>query len=411
MAAPILPSATFAETAFIDAVTAARPSTLQWFNAGGVWSRLPTMFRAQVLLNLSRLGDEVQAARLKTSTGPALRTLAASEFQCVLPPTPQTALASLLLVRPNANAGAGTIPSGTTFVKKANPLAVPLPIAAATYTTQQAVYMPESGPGSLSTTLRLVATAPGAAANLPSFSGYAGGGIIAPAQPLFDPTLLPFSADTSGLSCTSGGGSSGLPDPVLAAAAKAYAIGLFGPNAAAAVAGMYSTQSVRHFAFFPASAYTPFGQAFIADESWGSSPAWHAQVAQVLTDSWIGFGDRIHVGGVLNQQIAVASQVVLNSTDDLNDTSDIDANIRTAAESYFNDRPDWYRWRLGSLQAMIGAADSRIQRCSSVVVSDAISGNPLPEPLNVFGLTQIPWLVHYWLTDRNCNTTYLPPSS
>lgn len=408
MAKPILPSASSFVTAAIDAIVAERPETAALFNQPGTaWANLPIVWRAQALVLLARLGGEVRAARLKFSTGDALRALCASEFQTQLPPNPQTALASVQLYRPNAVAGQGVIRAGTAFTKLANPKATPLPIPAATYVTTSTVYVSATD---LTVTLPLVATSPGSAANLPVFVGQSNGGLIQPAEPLFDPSFTWSTDPTNTATATASGGSDGLPDAVLVAAARAYAIGQFGPTQGALIAGLLRQQSVRHYAEFPATLSLPYAQAYIADQSWAQCPPWVGSVAQVVADAWTGFGCRIRFGGVQNLQIVASPTIVLNSTNDLNSTDAIDANVRAVAEAYFNDRPDWYRYRLGTLQALLSKADPRIRQCSAVTVTDALTGAVVPEVPNAFGSTWTPYLVHPYLTDRNCQATYLPPS-
>lgn len=407
MAKPILPSVSAFVTAAIDAVVAARPETLQLFNQpNSNWGNLPAMWRAQALLLLAWLGDSVKSARLKTAKADALRALCASEFRTQLPPAPQTALAQVSLFRPNTLAGQGTIRAGTKFVKAASPTASPLPIQAATYTTTSTTYVSSEV---LGVTLSLLASASGSAANLPSFLGVQTGGLIQPASPLFDPSFTWITSPRD-IVASASGGSDGLPDPVLVAAAKAFAIGQFGPTQGALIAGLLAQQSVRRYAVFPASLSLPYAQAYIGDQSWASSPPWISSVAQAIANQWTGFGCRIRFGSIVNRQIAVSATIVLKSTDDLNSTDDIDANVRSVAESYFNDRPDWYRFRVSTLRSLLSSADPRIRHCTGVAVTDAVTGQPVVEPQNTFTETWTPTLVHPYLTDSNCQSTYLPPT-
>lgn len=414
MADPILPSATAFATAAIDGIVSARPSTLTHFNnPASIYGDLPAMWRAQALLLLARDADEVKSARLKFATGDALRSLAASEFRVQLPSQPQTASAQVTFFRPTATAGQGIIRTGTSFTKAASPTATPLAIPAATYQTIAPTFVSAN---QMAISLQLVATASGVAANLPVFVGQSNAGLIAPSTPLFDTTFAqlsyvnPFLATSALAGGSASGGSSGLPDPVVVAACKAYAIGQFGPTRGAVIAGLLQQQSVRHYAVFPASDALPYSAVYVADESWADSPAWHNTVAQTIANSWTGFGCRARFGQVLNLQIAVSATFVLNSTDDLNDTTSIDVNVRSTAESYFNDRPDWYRFRNGALQQFLSKADPRIRHCSSVTITNVITGAVVPEPDNNFTTQYQSYIVHYYLTDSNVTTSYLPPT-
>lgn len=401
MADPIIPSAASLVTAAIDAIVAARPSTLTAFNTpGSVYSGLPAMWRAQALLLLSRLSDEVKSARLGFAQGDALRTLAASEFNTALPPDPQPAYAQINLSRPGSPGLQGTFPAGTTFTKQADPNAVPLPIQAAQYKSLQAVYV---GTGVLSTVINCVATAPGSAGNLPYFGNYTNPTSIALSTPVWDSGWFTTNSQASG-------GSDGLPDPVLIAAAKAYATGQFGPTQGAIIAGILQQQSVRHLAVFPASNVFPYTSCYIADQNWASSVNWVALVAQAFVDTWQGFGGRVRFGTVFNTDIVVAPTIVLTSTDALNYTAEIDANVNAVVQAYFNDRTDWYRWRAGTLRALLSKADTRILQCTAVSVTDAVTGAPIPEPPYIpssqFGYN--PAIGHYYPTGST-QSTYQPP--
>lgn len=464
MADPILPNASAVLTPAIDAIVGLRPESLAFFNSLGRWNDLPTIWRAQVLLNLVRLGDEVASARLRLASGAALRQLAASEFSTVLPPDPQAAYATISLSRPDpapswaANtsyalgatvqpsptngfayqaiaqgtsgssppafptslgatvsepsgltwkcvavpvAPQGVVRKGTLFVKKADPNAQPLPVAAATYETTATVFV---AAGQLSVdSIPAVAQSPGTAGNVPVFSNVASGNYIQPAQPLFD-------ANLSVSSSFAAGGSSGLPDPVLRAAARAYAIGQFGPTDGALLAGALQQQSVRRFAAFPASALVPYAQVFLSDESWAESSYWTGQVAQFFSDNWRGFGCRARFGSVVNWQAAIAPAIVLKSTDDLNFTDEIDANVRAAARAYFDDRPDWYGWKSGALAALLSVADDRILYCSGVSITDAATGAAIADQSSAAPTSWSPTLTHLYLTDDNVQASYSPPN-
>ena len=396
MTEPILPNASSLLSPAIDAIVALRPESRPFFSYGGNWQNLTAMWRAQVLVLLARLGDETMSARLKFATGERLRTLCASEFNTTLPPDPQPAYGTIGVSR--SGTGPGVIPAGTQFVKAADPKGVPLPVAAATYVTTQTVYFAEGISGGY---VNLVATSPGPAGNIPYFPAYFGAP-VQPASPLFDPTfkgVSPFIA---------AGGSSGLTDPVLVAAAKAYAVGQFGPTDGATLAGALRQQSVRHYAAF-AAGKLPYAQLFLADESWASTAAWYNRIAQEIANAWQGFGCRIRYGFVQNVQITLTATLVLQSTDDLADTSAIDANVRAAAEAYFNDRPDWYILRAASLEAVLSNADARILHCTSVGVFDAVLGTPIADTVNSFASSWTGTITHYYLTDASVTATYEPP--
>jgi hypothetical protein len=413
MADPILPAADAIVSKAIDAIVALRPEALAHFNAGGNWATLPSGWRAQMLLNLARLADEAKSARLRGNTGAPLRALCASEFQTALSPNAQKAVGQVLVQRPPPGIGhapAGAIRKGDLFVKQAQPSGIalpdpnayPLPIASATYEAIQAVYLAQD---QLNATILLRATTPGIDGNIPIFLnvGYSNGGLIQPAKPLFDTTLFCYGDNAAG-------GSSPISDGALIAAARAFAIGQFGPTDGAIVAGILRQQAVRRYAAFTANGTVPYAQIYIADESWGTSVYWISTVTQAFADQWQGFGCRVYIGYVFNLQIAIAPTIILTSTDYLNNTDDIDQNVRAAVRAYFDDRPDWYRWHANSLQAVISNCDPRIQQCTGVVVTDVATGATVAEPSNSFGLTAQLFITHYYLADNNVSASYAPPT-
>lgn len=415
MADPILPRACDILTPGIDAIVALRPEARAHFNnPNSNWSKLPAMWRAQIQRLIARLSDEVLAARLRFATGDALRTLCASEFNTTLVSAPQTAVGRATLFRGTFTPQAGIIKAGQLFSKKSFPNGIsaadatstgytpyPIAIASASYRVRSTVYIPAFS-GIFDVPLEAVS--PGIDANIAQFNGYRPFNALTPSGPLFDPSFVVNQVWMAG-------GSSGSTDAVLVAAAKANAVGQFGPTDGAILAGLLTQQSVRHYAVFRANSTVPYTQIYCADESWATSyQDWNPQLMQVLADQWIGFGCRVRAGEIVNQQIVVTATVVLASTDDLNDTADIDANVRAVAESYFNDRPDWYLFRLSTLQAVLSKADPRILRCSSVAVTDAATGAVIPEPVNTVGQTWAPAILHYYLTDNEVMTTYLPPN-
>jgi hypothetical protein len=236
---------------------------------------------------------------------------------------------------------------------------------------------------------------------------------IQPATPLFDSNLKVFD-------CEAAGGSTGIDDPRLVAAARAYARGQYGPTDAALVSGALQQQSVGHFAFFRANALTPYAQGYVADPSWassglglGSGTSWTDSIAGAIAQSSLGFGARVRWGKVVNRLTSVSATIHLKSTAALASTSAIDANVRAAIRSYFDDRGDWYLFRLKGLGAAITNADPNIQQAVDVAVSDAVTGAAIGEPAVPGQSTWSPILTHYYLgTDTDDNTatlTYLPP--
>lgn len=231
---------------------------------------------------------------------------------------------------------------------------------------------------------------------------------IQPSSGLFDSFLQV-------VSCEASGGSSGLTDPTLIAAARAYAIGQYGPTDGALVAGVLRQQAARHYAFFRAGAL-PYAQGYVADETWSSGSYWTSLVAQSIATDWAGFGCRTRFGLIVNQAIQLSAVIQLTTTEALSNTDAIDTNVRAAARAYFDDRPDWYSWRTSALRGALSKADPNIQACISVAVIDSASGATLTPPVNTFGTIWAPTLTHLYIgasannSDNVLSVTYLPPS-
>lgn len=241
---------------------------------------------------------------------------------------------------------------------------------------------------------------------------------IQPSDPLFDTNFQTTS-------CEASGGSGGLTDPILVAAARANAIGGYGPNDGALVAGVLSLQSVRFYAFFRANETIAYSQGYVADETWSSGQFWTSLVSQNLITNFLGFGCRVRFGTIVNQLIAVTADIVLKNSNDLANTSDIDSNVSLALRNYFDGLPinsndtgrlDWYSFRLTTLQAVISQADARIQTCTDVTVKDANTGIVIEEPPATFGQVWSPTLTHFYVgasadgSDNSFTGSYLPPS-
>ncbi len=204
------------------------------------------------------------------------------------------------------------------------------------------------------------------------------------------------------------GGSLGVSDPTLRVQAKASYLGQFGPSDQALIAGAYSYPGVAHvaLAFDSTNAVT---YLYVADESWAAGAPWAQRIRQHLHDRpWVGFGARVGVLSVLNQPIAVQATVLLADPALASETSDIAKNVRRELRSYFDDRPDWYTWRINSIASTITRSDSRIRTATSVVVLDE-DASPMGEPAAT--LAALPGTAtHYMLADDAVRLTFTTPS-
>lgn len=353
----ILPTPEEAVTAFVDGVVAARPTAARHFNLGrGRWHHLAVMVRAQAALAIARLADEVKQHRLPLGDGQGLRENLASEYLAALEVGPTVARGKIILARQGT--GPGVIKAGTRFVKRANPAAIPLPIAAAEYESVRPVIVP-SGTQELAVDVR--ATRAGPHANIVQESN------VAFTAVKIDDVLFDTFSVTGAFAA---GGSLGLDDAGVKAAARALARGDRGPTLSAPLAGALAGTGVRYAAVID-DATTGRTRLYVADESWGSSNALLDDVTQRIRDDRAGFGLLIEPLPMTNYMIKVEATVRVRDGRYRTDTTEIQENVRAALRSYFDDRSDWYRWRGAAIRAAITRADRRIQVCVSSSVKSA----------------------------------------
>lgn len=236
---------------------------------------------------------------------------------------------------------------------------------------------------------------------------------ITPTIPLFDTNFTVVHSEAAG-------GSPGISDVGLRLAARANAVGQYGPTDGALVAGALSQQSVAQYAFFRAGALS-YAQGYLADISWASSgiglytgASWVDAIAGAISQSSLGFGCRVRWGQVVNQLTSVSATIYLTTTTALAFTQTIDANVRAAIRSYFDTRRDWYTWRPTGLAAAMRAADPNIQQVKNLVISDAISNVPIPQPtITTLPISWQPTVTHYFIgadpSDNTVTNTYAPP--
>ena len=226
---------------------------------------------------------------------------------------------------------------------------------------------------------------------------------IEPTAPLFDTNLVP----VVGLAA---GGADGTSEDLLRRAARAYALGRYAPTLGAISAGVLQAGAYQAAVFdVPSQAITV---VLAEDVSWAVSNTWLAELQSAVQASAVGFGCKVLVTGATNTFVRVACTITLRDPSFIVDTSDVSAALATAVQGYFDNRPDWYTWRLGALRGVCSRAHPNILMCQSVVVTDAVSGNVLPEPttnpkLGFTGNGNTAY--HYLLCDGAVQATYLVP--
>lgn len=295
----------------------------------------------------------------------------------------------------------GTIRKGTRVTVTADPTSVP-PTSAATYEVPVDTFI-RPGAGSRShglVAISVEATNTGSQSNQPFFSDRnptvtIQGALFDAAQTYhLEPVLL-----------RAAGGSAGQGDRLLRAAAAATWRGSSGPTNDALLAGALRSAGVAHYAELEDAA-TGRAWVYITDESWAQSTAWLLQIKQILLDDWIGTGQRLGMGTMINQVIRVRLTVVLRDSRYLADPTSITDALKTALKGYFDDRQDWYIWKLSTLRGRCVAADKRVLKVTSAAVLDG-NGVPLTEPA-VPSAGSL--LTHYRFEDNALEVTYDAPN-
>jgi len=352
---------------------------------GGRFGDILRGWQGQAELLRARLTKEVMATRLDGCSGQELKDLAKSEYFAELPNDPRKAVGEAVLQRvlintnpdPTSAFKAGTIPVSTR-IKRTIGSAPRVPAQDSEFVTTVAVdctnvdsHTRLQGDGSYEhqqeITVPIEATREGPHANLAFYDGQLNPRVGTIASAIFDPAF--FAADI-----LTAGGTLGVVDDQIRALARAMAIGSNGPTSTAVVAGALTNSGVRRVAYVE-SAATAEGRLYIADESWASSAAYRNAIHQELRAyPWIGWGCRVNLYQVANTGIVVRPTILLRSREYESAQADITTNVLAALREYFDDRPDWYTWRLNAIGATVGAADDRIMACTAVDVIDAYFG-------------------------------------
>jgi hypothetical protein len=398
----------------IDALKATRPTAFA-FAYDGRYADLFAGWQAQAALVIQRFTDECVAARIRLAKGDALTQLASSEFETERASAPTQAIGVMALSRISGTLPGGAIPKGFRFRRSSVPDYLP-PVPGADWESIGEISVPLNSPQAL---VPVIATRPGSAGNAPYFDGdnsAGGAGLPVVADAIFDTNL-------SVIGFESAGGSDGEGDEDLRRQAMAFATGQFAPDLAAIVAGTLIGTGVHRAATFEVpqiqvtqvisnqgvTSLVPaaFTAVCIADQSWSSGSAWQKQVQQSIADTTQGFGCAIVVSGVRNTRIRLVLSVKLRDAKALTDVTEIDAAIISAARAYFDDRPDWYTWKLAAIRAVISRAHPKIQVCTlatvRALVTDAVLTEPTGAPIATANGIQC---THYELASNGVITTY-----
>jgi hypothetical protein len=312
------------------------------------------------------------------------------------------------------NAPAGVVPASSGWTVAADSTAVP-PILGSKYTSLADVSVLV---GQATATVPIEATTTGPAGNIPVASSVPGYQLTAPTSLVSDPnvnlnfgrTPIPtpdaplFDTNLVATAIYVAGGGKGQSDPTLRVASTARFTGRYGPTPGALVAGSYASGQAAALAILEDTS-TGSSYFYAADPSWATSHAWRTTIEQEIRDTWLGAGCRLLQGSFVNTPVRIEATIVLRSASYLANTSDITTAIQGALVAYFDQRPDWYVWKLSAIQGVCAQADYRILSCSLVIVKNA-DGLVLSEPpAPVAGQ----YLTHWAFSDQAFLPTYSAP--
>lgn len=370
----------------VESISTTRPSAIPFLH-NGVYGHVIEGWKSQAALAIRRLAEGVRNSRLAFAEDAELADLCESEFEAPNDLSPTSAVGTATLSR---TAGpAVVVPDGFRMRRPARVVdPIPLPDV-------DVVVEGDTLFSGTSVPVRIRAVRTGAFANTPLTTGLATDLVLSDTPP--DPSIAVVSYSLAG-------GNNGPSDEAYRNYATAFVRGQFGPTNYATVYGALHTSGVRRWAVYDDTA-TGTSRIYVADSSWGSSSEWASRVKQnVYNTGTVGFGCVVDVDRVLNKIIHVNLTMVVRDAKYLNNTAVLDATLRQAARSYFDDRPDWYTWKLAGLRAAVTHAHRHLLYCSAVSVTDA-SGNPVSET-DASVLSSTPY--HFYNTATAI--TYLPPT-
>ena len=391
----ILPSADEILSEAIQAMVAARPSILKHVNLReGVYWHILSGLRGQIVVILDQIIQRIRAARLPFAEKQFLIDYIRSEYADPPESTPTTAIGHVKLDRvASVTRVSGTIKKGTRISRTAVSDG-PFPLVAAEYITTTDWFVPL---GSSVERIPVTCTRAGSIGNVPQLATgsypieYSVGG-------LFDP-------DWTVVEVLAGGGSDGLTDDDYRRFAIVASRGEQAPTNDALALGALQNLGVKRMAVFNGLS---FGASIvnIADQNWGGSQEWADTVRSYLyKNDYVGSGCKAAVTYIRNQPIYVGAIVYLRNNADLTAVDDIRVNIQASLRDYFDNRRDFYTFKLSGVRAAIARADTRIQVCSFANVFDSQTDNVIPEPSGALG----PIALHYQLVDNAVSLLFQPP--
>jgi hypothetical protein len=360
-------------------------------------------FAGQTAVARAYLTRQIIATRLiSENAGQALSELAASEYFSEISLDPQYAVGEMYLFRRKVNDSPlttgnflpGVVSAGTKLSRPASVGDFPLSNADFLVTEDCVCSADDTRPpidqgdgtydhGQV-VLLQLRATTPGPNANTGrnNVIGDTPRGLFDAGQPAAER----FQAGA----IYSAGGLTEVPDAQLLDLAKAMGTGYFAARTASAIGGVRLDSRVRRVAQV-LDYSTAVLRLFCADESWATSLRYRNSVKQGLSErKWVGFGARIDVGEVYNVAVTVRATVYPRTSLLATEKAALTESVRTALTSYFDNRRDFYTWRLTAIGGTIATADPKILTAADpMVIHDGVA---VAEPSNVIpdGAVTIP---------------------
>lgn len=398
---PQIPSALDVIRPAITALVAARPGALQHINYGtGAYSHLIEGWKAQAALAVARLADGATNGRLSLASGDPLRLLAQSEYDAIPETAPTKSRGTVFVSRTVGTFPQGVIPKGTRLRRPALD-GVPIPVAAADYVTDSDLVFAQGAQGPFK--LDFTAVRAGAFANAPSSIFGATNPPLKCLDRLFDSNIVIGNTDTQSGGSFAAFGSDGPQDEDVRRYASSFATGQYGPNRDALVVAAMRSTGVRHIGI-RFNAEEAREELYLYDQSWCSGFAVaNGYLQQTIADSgFIGFGCVFGMTGGVGLLINVTLTIRLRDNSYLSDTSGIDASVRKALTNYFDNRSDFWIFKLNAIRAVVSRCDKRILRCTTAAVLD-YTGTPVAEP------TQASPPIHFHLANNAVSASYLGP--
>jgi len=384
-----IPTAEEILTPAIDELVRLRPLAVNHIDRG-IWGDLLYGLKGQARVFRAELARAYASRWLNAARGAQLLELVRStEFGATLATSESTALGHVVLQRavtgattaaPEQWLTVGVIQGGQGFRVPAtsSPFTVPEGLVEAIEsvpvgnTAASGVVTSEEPGGTWrheqTIQVEVRATSPGAGSNIPSTtSDWWGKTAVVPESvgKLFDRNLTP-------IGIFMGGGSSGISDEAVRACGRAAFMGSRFPVDQALVAAALGAGLGVERAIHVDDVESRSISLFIADSSWGASPAWARIVGEAIANSGaIGFGCRTKVFPLRNIVCSARVAVSVAGASSLASSAQISSTARAALVEYLDTGDFWRASSHGAGAAVALALRSLVESVSAVALVDS----------------------------------------